>query len=160
MPRDLALRWLTADEVARIAEIDRSEHIDLTYTVQAGELVELPESTSKKAEAGDLISIVVGIEHITVNEIEITKLENGLLQKKDFHRRKERIKPLYKELTGRYQQLIDDGAQPGSDDEDDKLPVILVQADRRLPYTTLKYVMRTCGQAGFNRFRFAAKEAI
>jgi len=32
-----------------------------------------------------------------------------------------------------------------------------VQADKDIPYTTLSIIMRTCGEAGFTKFRFAAK---
>jgi biopolymer transport protein ExbD len=125
--------------------------------LEAGQRVELPESSSTKAEAGDLISIVVGKEHISVNEIEIMKLDgNGGFFPDDLVEGQERVKPLYKDLTERFQTLIRGGAQPGS--ADDKLPVILVQADRGLPYATVKTVMRTCGQAGFTKFRFAAKQ--
>jgi biopolymer transport protein ExbD len=125
--------------------------------LEAGQRVELPESNSTKAEAGDLISIVVGKEHISINEIEIMKLDgNGGFFADDIVEGQERIKPLYKDLTERFQNLIRKGAQPGA--ADDKLPVILVQADKGLPYSTVKTVMRTCGQAGFTKFRFAAKQ--
>ena len=128
--------------------------------LEAGELVELPTSTSKKAEAGDLISVVIALESVSVNEIQILALdEGGQLPRKDFDAKRNRVKPLYKDLTTRFQELLEEGAQPGAKgDDDDKLPVVLVQADRRLPYRTLKAVMRTCGQAGFTRFRFAATE--
>jgi len=125
--------------------------------LEAGQRVELPESNSTKAEAGDLISIVVGQAHISVNEIEIMKLDGkGGFFPDDILVEQERVKPLYKNLTERFQSLIAKGAQPGA--SEDKLPVILVQADRALPYTTVKTVMRTCGQAGFTKFRFAAKQ--
>ena len=126
--------------------------------LEAGEHVELPKSTSTKAEAGDLISLVVGLEVVSVNEIEVMKLTAGELDDKDFITDKDRVKPLYDDLTTRFQDLIAQGAQPGADKDEDGLPVILVQADRRLPYKTLKRVMRTCGQAGFTKFRFAAKQ--
>ena len=125
--------------------------------LEAGEDVELPKANSDKAEAGDLVSIVVGLEHISVNEVEVMRLDaGGILREGDIIKKKDRIKPLYKDLSTRFRDLIASGAQPGADK--DKLPVILVQADRSLPYQTLKLVMRTCGQAGFTRFRFAAKQ--
>ena len=126
--------------------------------LEAGQRVELPESNSTKAEAGDLISIVVGREHISVNEIEIMKLDGtGGFFPADIVTEQDRVKPLYKDLTERFQELIKKGAQPG--DAEDNLPVILVQADKGLPYATVKIVMRTCGQAGFTKFRFAAKQS-
>ncbi len=126
--------------------------------LEAGEHVELPESSSMKAEAGDLISLVVGLEVVSVNEIEVMRLDNGQLKPTDILEKKDRVKPLYQDLTNRFQELVEAGAQPGADEDEDELPVILVQADRRLPYKTLKMVMRTCGQAGFTKFRFAAKQ--
>ena len=123
--------------------------------LEAGEAVELPESNSKKAEAGDLISLVVGLEVISVNEVPVMTIKDGMLTEAQVGKR-DRVKDLYKALNQRFKDLVAKGAQPGGDD--DKLPVILVQADRRLPYQTLKMVMRTCGQAGFTKFRFAAVE--
>lgn len=126
--------------------------------LKAGERVELPASSSRKAQAGDLVSVVVGLDHVSVNEIEIARLKDGTIEKKDFLKKKSRFKPLFRELTTRFRKLVEKGAQPGAGEGRDELPVVLVQADRRLPYKTLKVVMRTCGQAGFTRFRFAAKE--
>lgn len=130
--------------------------------LEAGKAVELPESTARTAEAGDLISIVVGLEHISINEIEIMKMERGTFPEKDFDAAQRRVRPLYDELTARFQDLVKAGAQPGKKgaDGDDGLPVILIQADKRLPYTIVSQVMRTCGQAGFTKFRFAASEVL
>jgi biopolymer transport protein ExbD len=126
--------------------------------LEAGKKVDLPESNAKTAEAGDLISLVIAIDHVSVNELEVMKLENGVWAASDFDDKKRRVKPLYEDLTQRFQELIKAGAQPGSKSDD--LPVILVQADRRLPYKTVQKMMRTCGQAGFTKFRFAARERI
>lgn len=131
--------------------------------LEAGKAVELPESTARTAEAGDLISIVVGLEHISVNEVEIMKMNRGDFFEKDLDAsQKNRVKPLYDDLTARFQDLVKAGAQPGKKgaDGDDGLPVILVQADKRLPYNVVAKVMRTCGQAGFTKFRFAASEVL
>lgn len=128
--------------------------------LEAGDAVELPSSTSRRAQAGDLISIVVATDHVSVNEIEVMKLDQGVIKKRDIIRRSERVRPLYKELRAKFQDLVqEEGAQPGAEGED-KLPVILVQADKSLPYQTLSRIMRTCGQAGFTKFRFAAKERV
>ncbi len=128
--------------------------------LQAGKDVELPASTSSKAEAGDLVSVVVSMNNISVNELNITPspIKNGQLIANFLDTKKEdRITPLYTRLTERFQDLVRKGAQPGATDDDSKLPVVLIQADRRLPYSTLAKVMRTCGEAGFSKFRFAAK---
>jgi biopolymer transport protein ExbD len=99
----------------------------------------------------------VSLKHISVNEIQVMDLaEGGALKEEDVIVKKDRIEPLYKDLSARFRDLLAKGAQPGADK--DSLPVILVQADKLLPYQTLKLVMRTCGQAGFSRFRFAAKQ--
>ena len=39
--------------------------------LQAGKDIELPPSTSSMAEAGDMVSVVVGMDHISVNELNI-----------------------------------------------------------------------------------------
>ena len=127
--------------------------------LQAGKDVELPPSSSSMAEAGDLVSIVVSMNAISVNELKVMDLEKGMINATLLDPKKDdRIIPLFTRLTERFQDLIKKGAQPGaSDDDDSKLPVVLIQADRRLPYTTVAKVMRTCGEAGFTKFRFAAK---
>jgi len=127
----------------------------------AGKGVELPLSNSSQAEAGDLVSVVVGLNDISVNEAKLTPspISNGQLNAAFLDSKKDnRIIPLYTRLTERFQDLIKKGAQPGAkNDDDSKLPVVLIQADKKLPYSTLSKVMRTCGEAGFSKFRFAAK---
>lgn len=126
--------------------------------LQAGKDIELPPSSSSQAEAGDLVSIVVGLNNISVNELVVMPMENGNIDTKFLDPKKEnRIVPLYTRLTERFQDLVKKGAQPGAQGDDSGLPVVLIQADRRLPYSSLAKVMRTCGEAGFTKFRFAAK---
>jgi biopolymer transport protein ExbD len=125
----------------------------------AGKDVDLPSSSAQSAEAGDLVSIVVSMNSISVNEREIVKMSNGMFDPKLLDaKRDDRIVPLHTHLTERFQDLIRKGAQPGAvADDDSKVPVVLIQADKRMPYATLAKVMRTCGEAGFTKFRFAAK---
>lgn len=125
----------------------------------AGKDVDLPSSSAQSAEAGDLVSIVVSMNSISVNEREIVKMSNGMFDPKLLDaKRDDRIVPLHTHLTERFQDLIRKGAQPGAvADDDSKVPVVLIQADKRMPYATLSKVMRTCGEAGFTKFRFAAK---
>ena len=127
--------------------------------LQAGKNLELPPSTSNAAEAGDMVSIVVGMTELSVNELVIMKLENGNFAAADLDPKKDgRVIKLFSTVNERFQDLIRKGAQPNAaSDDDSKLPVVLLQADRRLPYATLAKVMRTCGEAGFTKFRFAAK---
>ncbi len=124
----------------------------------AGKDVELPASNASTAEAGDLVSIVVSMSAISVNEKEIVKLSSGIFDDKILDKQREnRIVPLYTDLNQRFQDLVRKGAQPGAANDDSRLPVVLIQGDKRLPYQTLAKVMRTCGEAGFTKFRFAAK---
>lgn len=129
--------------------------------LQAGKGIELPPSTSSMAEAGDMVSVVVGMDHISVNELNLepSPIKDGELNPAALDPKKDnRIVGLYTRLTERFQDLVKKGAQPGAkDDDDSKLPVVLIQADKRLPYSTVSKVMRTCGEAGFTKFRFAAK---
>jgi biopolymer transport protein ExbD len=128
--------------------------------LQAGKQVELPKSDVKTVETGDLVSVVVSMNNISVNELNITPppIKNGILDDHYLDNKKDnRIVPLYTRLTERFQDLVKKGAQPGAKGDDSKLPVVLIQADRRLPYASLAKVMRTCGEAGFTKFRFAAK---
>ena len=123
----------------------------------AGRDIELPKSSAQAAEAGDLISVVVGMKTVTVNEKEVVVLNTGALDPKVLDdKRDSRIVPLYTHLQDRFKDLVAAGAQPGAADDESKIPVVLIQADKRLPYATLAKVMRTCGEAGFTRFRFAA----
>ena len=129
--------------------------------LQAGKGIELPPSTSSQAEAGDMVSVVIGMDHISVNELNLdpSPIKGGELQPGALDPKKDnRIVILHTRLTERFQDLVRKGAQPGAKDQDDsKLPVVLIQADKRLPYSTVAKVMRTCGEAGFAKFRFAAK---
>jgi biopolymer transport protein TolR len=126
--------------------------------LQAGRDVELPVSSSQSAEAGDLISIVVGLQSISVNERQIVILDAGAIPAAAVEDKgPERIAPLYRHLTERFQELVRGGAQSTGPSDDNRIPVILLQVDRRLPYATLAKIMRTCGEAGFTRFRFAAQ---
>jgi biopolymer transport protein TolR len=129
--------------------------------LQAGKDVELPPSTSSQAEAGDLVSVVVSMNGISVNELALdpSPIKDGELKPEAIDPKKDnRVTILYTRLTERFQDLVKKGAQPGAkDDDDSKLPVVLIQADKRLPYSTVAKVMRTCGEAGFTKFRFAAK---
>jgi biopolymer transport protein ExbD len=128
--------------------------------LQAGKEIELPPSSSSAAEAGDLVSLVVSMSSVSVNELKVDlTMQNGVVDAKFLDpKRDDRIMPLYARLTERFQDLVKKGAQPGAkDDDDSNLPVVLIQADKRLPYSTLAKVMRTCGEAGFTKFRFAAK---
>jgi biopolymer transport protein ExbD len=122
--------------------------------LQAGRDVELPSSSSAAAEAGDLVSVVVGLQSVTVNEREVVRLDAGAFVGGTLDD-KGRVAPLYRHLTERFQELVRSGSATAPDDS--KLPVVLLQADKRLPYATLAKVMRTCGEAGFTKFRFAAK---
>jgi biopolymer transport protein ExbD len=127
--------------------------------LKAGQGIELPDSTSLKAEAGDLVSIVVSQNDITVNEKKVCSLTQGKLESASLDEKNDsRVIPLYTTLTVKFQDLVAKGAQPGATgDDDSKIPVVLIQADKRLPYETLKRIMRTCGAAGFAKFRFATK---
>ena len=120
--------------------------------------IELPRSSAQAAEAGDLISVVVGLKHITVNEREVVVLGEGALDAKVLDaKRDSRIVPLYTYMQDRFKDLVAKGAQPGAVDDESKIPVVFLQVYKRVPYATLSKVMRTCGESGFTRFRLAAQ---
>jgi len=126
--------------------------------LEAGENVELPVSSSRKAQGGDLVSVVIAKDAVTVNEVEVVKLKDAQVKRRDLDRKRTKVRPLYKELKNKFQHLLDEkGHQPGADGKEGKPLVVMVQADKDIPYTTLSIIMRTCGEAGFTKFRFAAK---
>jgi biopolymer transport protein ExbD len=126
--------------------------------LKAASEIELPRSSAQAAEAGDLISVVIGLKHITVNEREVVILSEGALDPKVLDtKRDDRIVPLYTYMQDRFKDLVAKGAQPGAADDESKIPVVFLQVDKRLPYSTLSKVMRTCGESGFTRFRLAAQ---
>ena len=93
--------------------------------LEAGKDVELPESNSKTADAGDLVSLVISIDHVSVNEILVMDLDKGgELFAKDVDDKKRRVKPLYEDLTTRFQEIVAAGAQPGKKGADE-LPVVV-----------------------------------
>src|SRR4051812_24832814 len=70
--------------------------------LRAGKEVDLPHSSSSTAEAGDLVSVVVSMNNISVNELNIVPppIHNGVLDDKFLDVKKEsRITPLYTRLT-------------------------------------------------------------
>jgi biopolymer transport protein ExbD len=126
--------------------------------LQAAQEIELPRSTAQAAEAGDLISIVISQKRITVNEREILPLQEGSLDPKALDtKRDSRIVPLYTFMQDRFKDLVAKGAQPAAAGDESKIPVVLLQVDKGVPYATLSKVMRTCGESGFTRFRMAAR---
>jgi biopolymer transport protein ExbD len=125
--------------------------------LQAGKDVELPVTSATTAEAGDLISVVVSMDGISVNERAVVPLLNGAIDAQYIDaQRDDRITALHALLGQRFQDVLQKGAQPGAGD-DSKVPIVFIQGDKRLPYATLSKVMRTCGEVGFTKFRFAAK---
>jgi biopolymer transport protein ExbD len=126
--------------------------------LQAGKDVELPVTSATTAEAGDLISVVVSMDGISVNERAVIPLLGGAIDPQYLDaQRDDRITALHALLGQRFQDVLQKGAQPGAAGDDSKVPIVFIQGDKRLPYATLSKVMRTCGEVGFTKFRFAAK---
>ncbi len=106
----------------------------------------LPSSVSQKDPVKG-IKLVVSKTGVTVEGQEILKLANSDFDKKDIDKNDPQfILPLFEELSKRGK---------GMTEADKAFGKIFMQADRGLPYETLRKVMYTASMAGFPQLKMA-----
>ncbi len=108
--------------------------------------VSLPSSTSELSLRMS-IAVAVGMEEMFVDDEPIGRLKNGELTGLDERRFHPKLEETLKRV--RAQRLA---KNERAKDEDQ---TILFIADKRLKFTTIDRVMKTCAKAGFTKFRFA-----
>lgn len=116
-----------------------------TLELDSAKKVDLPKSTSELSLKMSL-SVAVGLEEIFVEEEPIGKLDDGKLTGLD----ENRLYPPLEEALRRVrtQRLAQNELKK---DEDE---IILFIADKRLKFSTIDRVMKTCARAGFTKFRY------
>jgi biopolymer transport protein ExbD len=110
--------------------------------------ITLPASTSelslKKA-----INVAVGLSELSVEGQEIDKLKDGALIGGG-----DQAVKLEQALRRIRAQRSAKNERPTEEDE-----IVLLVADKRVEYTTIDIVMRSCARAGFPKFRFVVSKS-
>jgi len=120
-----------------------------TLELTSANKVSLPASTSELSLKMSL-SVAVGLEELFVEDEPIAKLDNGKLVGLDENRL---LPPLEQALRRVRTQRLAKNEQPKDEDE-----IVLFIADKRLAFSTIDRVMKTCARAGFTKFRFAVSK--
>jgi biopolymer transport protein ExbD len=118
-------------------------------TTQNADGVTLPAGTSQQApEKG--VSLTVTPDKVLVEGREVLQLEAGALPS-GTARTGRRIDAVYERLAAAASALP---ASPGPPEQGGSNAVLLVAADRGVPFSVLGELLYTAGQAGFGQFRF------
>ncbi len=121
-----------------------------TLDLASASQVELPSSTSELSLKMSL-SVAVGLSKLYVEDEPVSDLESGRLLELD----EERFIPSLERALRRVRaQRLAKNERPRDADE-----VVLFIADKRLEFSTIDRVMKTCARAGFTKFRFAVAKS-
>ena len=107
------------------------------------------------------VNVVVSRKEILVDAVPVLRLERVPDEKTgeetiaipDDEKKGQMVSRLYDRLLEKAETAKDLGARSGSE-EHDFTGQILLQCDRRLPFSVIREVMYTAGQAQFGEFRF------
>ncbi len=117
-----------------------------TLELTSANKVTLPSSTSELSLRMS-ISVAVGMDELFVEDEPVVRLEAGKLTGLD----ENRFLPKLEEALRRVKaQRLAKNERAREEDE-----VVLFIADKRLAFSTIDRVMKTCARAGFTKFRFA-----
>lgn len=117
-----------------------------TLDLASASKVELPFSTSELTLKMS-VTVAVGLNELFVEEEPVGRLNNGELIGLDAKRFHPKLEETLRRV--RAQRLAKNERKKDADE------VILFIADKRLKYSTIDRVMKTCARAGFTKFRFA-----
>lgn len=118
---------------------------DVAFSPPKG--VVLPGSVSTRVPSV-LVKIAVSPDQISVEEKAVVNLQKGRVRPEDVQGLV--IFPLYREL-----KAIVDSKKQGDAPFEKK---IILQGDRTIPFSTLKRILFTAGQAEFEGFRFMTQQ--
>lgn len=129
-------------------------------SVKPSDELQLPLSSSIKPPKV-AVNVVVSRTNVVVDGVEVLDLgrvldeETGedVVAVPEEELKGQLISSLYEKLLDKAEQAKDLGARAGSDEYDFK-GQILLQCDKRLPFSVIRQVMYTAGQAQFSEFRF------
>jgi biopolymer transport protein ExbD len=129
-------------------------------SVKPSDELQLPLSSAMKAPKM-AVNVVVSRADIVVDGVQVLTLgrstdeETGeeIVVVPEDELRGQLISSLYDRLVDKAESAKDLGARAGSDEFDFK-GQLLLQCDKRLPFSVIRQVMYTAGQAQFGEFRF------
>lgn len=117
-----------------------------TLEMSSAANVKLPTSTSELSLRMS-VAVAVSQDEIFVEDEPVGRLNKGRLVGLD----ENRFLPKLGETLRRYRaQQLAKNERPKPEDD-----VVLFIADKRLKFSTIDRVMKTCARAGFTKFRFA-----
>ncbi len=111
--------------------------------------VSLPASTSELSLKMSL-AVAVSLDELFVEDEPVAELDDGKLVGLDKNRL---LPPLEKALRRVRTQRLAKNERPKDEDE-----IVLFIADKRLKFSTIDRVMKTCARAGFTKFRFTVSK--
>jgi biopolymer transport protein ExbD len=109
-------------------------------------------------EPKEAIKIALSKDQLIVNEKVMMKLTNGRFPAGEIAEDKRTIKPLQEFLRKEYQKKKDFYKDVAQGDID-KLPAptLLIQADHKLQFKTMKYLLHTAAISGFGDYQFVVQ---
>ncbi|MCK5691051.1 biopolymer transporter ExbD [Myxococcota bacterium] len=109
--------------------------------------VKLPTSSAENP-LKTAVNVAVTMSNVLVDGVKVYKLaKGGKLKKKEFKKR--HIQAVTEAVKEAWARIEAKGKETGEEKEQ----VVVVQADKGMPYETLHTVMRSAAQGGFVRFR-------
>ncbi|HHO53558.1 MAG TPA: hypothetical protein ENK18_22475 [Deltaproteobacteria bacterium] len=129
-------------------------------SVAASEDLQIPISSAEKAPKL-AVNVIVSRKDVVVDGTFVLDIERGINEETGEEelsipadeKRGQLISKLYDVLLEKAQTSKEIGAKAGSDELDFK-GEILLQVDKRMPFSVVREVMFTSGQAQFSNFRF------
>ena len=111
--------------------------------------VQLPSSTSELS-LKMAVSVAVGLKQVYVDDEPVGRVLDGRLQGLDQDRFLPRLGDTLRRIKA---QQLAKNERPRPEDD-----VVLFIADKRLKFSTIDRVMKTCARAGYTKFRFAVSK--
>jgi biopolymer transport protein ExbD len=100
------------------------------------------------------VNVVVSNQYVKVQENVVARLADGEVT--DEQVKAGRLEAVVRAVRRAREQR--EGQQQEAESEGGDEEIILIQADRSLPYRTVYLVMRSCSIAGFNRYRITIQK--
>lgn len=123
------------------------------YNFVRDESVHIPQSKAQ-GRFEPAVNVVVSKNWVKVEENVVARLVGGEVA--DELVKAGRIESVVR-AARRAREIGAQVTREGADEEEDE-DVILIQADRDLPYRTVYLIMRSCSIAGFNRYRLVIEK--
>ena len=113
--------------------------------------LKLPESSARSVFK-PAVNIAVSSKGLSIEGKEIVAFENGRFP--DSYYEQDEVPELIEVLERYYERKFAD-ATPEQLASEEEGPIVAVQADKKMDYKTLFLVLKSCGKAGFVKYRLA-----